>query len=524
MLNQQWREQTWQDLDQLWDIIVIGGGITGAGIFNMAAQKGLKVLLLEARDFAFGTSSRSSKLVHGGIRYLKNKQYDVVRESVTERERLIKEADSLVDPLGFIFPAFDNNQRDTRLMRLGVTVYDLMGKKWQHGYLSPKRVKRILPAMGNVNIRGGVKYYDARVDDSQLVLRVIMDGIRFGGCALNYARVVKLCKSKRGRVEGVVVQDESNPNSVKSQVVVGNVIINATGPWSDELRASVNGEPKLRRLRGSHLIFSQEKLPIRMAVTMLHPQDGRALFAIPWERRTMIGTTDLDHTAYEDETRITPEEVTYLLEATQHAFPEAQVREDDIISTFSGLRPVINTGAPTPSKESRAHKIWREDGLVTVGGGKLTIFRIMAADVLNFCREDLPGEPHFEAHAPCFIHPRPEEPFASNPNWQMMAGRLGESVAAFFAEADEEHLQPIQPIPQLWAELPWAARNEAVVHLDDLLLRRVRMGLLMPNGGMGTIEKIRTLVQTPLGWDDTRWQEEVTRYQNIWQKYYHLPT
>jgi glycerol-3-phosphate dehydrogenase len=239
----------------------------------------------------------------------------------------------------------------------------------------------------------------------------------------------------------------------------------------------------------------------------------------------MIGTTDLDHTAHdEDETRITREEVTYLLEATQHAFPEARVGEEDILSTFSGLRPVINTGAPTPSKESRAHKIWREDGLVTVGGGKLTIFRIMAADVLNFCREDLPGEPHFEAHAPCFIHPTPEDSqAASNPNWQMMAGRLGQAVNSFFEEARSEDLQPIQPIPQLWAELAWAAKNEAVVHLDDLLLRRVRMGLLMPEGGMGHIEKIKTLVQAPLGWDDTHWQKEVTRYQKIWQKYYHLP-
>jgi glycerol-3-phosphate dehydrogenase len=408
---------------------------------------------------------------------------------------------------------------------LGVTVYDLMGKKWQHGFLSPKKVKRLLPAIGSVNINGGVNYYDAGVDDSQLVLRVIMDGVRFGGCALNYARVVKLCRSKRGRVEGVVVQDESNPNTAKSQVVVGNVIINATGPWSDELRATINGRPKLRRLRGSHLIFSQEKLPIKMAVTMLHPRDNRALFAIPWEGRTMIGTTDLDHTAYEDETRITSEEVTYLLEATQHAFPDAKVGEEDIISTFSGLRPVINTGAPTPSKESRAHKIWQEEGLVTVGGGKLTIFRIMAADVLNFCREDLPGEPHFEAHAPCFIHPQAEESQASsNPNWQMMAGRLGQGVNTFFKEAIEENLEPIQPIPQLWAELPWAAKNEAVIHLDDLLLRRVRMGLLMPEGGMGYIEKIRKLVQSPLGWDDTRWQTEVQRYQDIWQKYYYLPT
>jgi len=524
MLTKSWRKNTWSDLDQQWDIIVIGGGITGAGIFNMAAQKGLKVLLLEAKDFAFGTSSRSSKLVHGGIRYLRNRQYDVVRESVRERERLLKQSDGLVDPLAFIFPGYEDNATETKMMKLGVIVYDLMAPKWQHRSLNDEQTKNALPALNAVGLVGGVKYFDARVDDSQLVLRIIMDGIRFGGSALNYASVIEFLKSQNRDVEGVVVQDESG-NFQPSQVELrAKVVINAAGPWTDKLREKIGRSPKLRPLRGSHLIFSREKIPINAAVTMLHPEDNRAMFAIPWENRVIIGTTDLDHTSTEDETRITRSEMDYLITATRYAFPEFKVTEEDTISTFSGLRPIINTNAPTPSKESRAHKIWEENGLVTIAGGKLTIFRVMAADVLNFCSHRLPGEPKFDHRAPCFIHPKPAHAQQrSDPDWIMMAGRLGRDVNEFFEKADPENLHSIDPIPEFWAELTWAAKNEAVLHLDDLLLRRVRLGLLLPNGGVSKMDRVRNLVQTPLGWSDETWNKEFLRYQDIWKRNYSLP-
>ena len=524
MLNKTWREETWRDMDQDWDIIVIGGGITGAGIFNMAAQKGLKVLLLEARDFAFGTSSRSSKLVHGGIRYLRNRQYDVVRESVRERERLIKESDGLVDPLAFIFPSYEDNKHESKMMKLGVIVYDLMVPKWQHRTLNRSGVREALPALNADGLVGGVQYFDALVDDSQLVLRVIMDGIQFGGAALNYAMVIGFCQAKDGVVEGVIVQDQTGKMPTSQVEIHGKVIINAAGVWSDKIRENIGGRPKLRPLRGSHLIFSRDKLPLNAAVTMLHPRDNRAMFAIPWENRTMIGTTDLDHDFQEDETRMTADEMAYLLEATKHTFPKYPLSEEDIIATFSGLRPVINTNAPTPSKESRAHKVWEEKGLVTIAGGKLTIFRVMAADVLNFCAHRLPNNPKFDHRAPCFIHPKPRtQTQASNPTWIRMAGRLGVDVDDFFQATDKKNLQPFESIPGYWIELTWAAENEAVVHLDDLLLRRVRLGLLLPNGAMDKISRIRKLVQRPLGWSDETWTEEVRRYIKIYQENYSLP-
>ncbi len=524
MLNKSWREKTWSDLKQSWDIIVIGGGITGAGIFNMAAQRKLKVLLLEANDFAFGTSSRSSKLVHGGIRYLRNRQYDVVRESVKERERLLKEANGLVAPLPFIFPSYEDNLNETKMMKLGVMVYDLMAPKWQHYTLNKSQTINALPALNRDGLVEGVKYFDSLVDDSQLVLRVIMDGVRFGGSALNYARVTNFIHSQSGTITGVVVQDETGKFTSSQVELSAKVVINAAGPWTDKLREKIGKTPKLRPLRGSHLIFSREKLPINAAVTMLHPHDNRAMFAIPWENQVIIGTTDLDQTFIEDETRITQSEMDYLITATRHNFPEYSVTEKDIISTFSGLRPIINTNAPTPSKESRAHKIWDENGLVTVAGGKLTIFRVMAADTLNYCSHRLPNQPKFDHRTPCFIHPKPNSIHQeTNPDWIMMAGRLGKDVNQFFQESDPENLQPILPMQEFWAELVWACKNEAVIHLDDLLLRRVRLGLLLPNGAMSELKKIQQLVQTPLGWSDEIWQEEVTRYQEIWQKNYSVP-
>jgi len=307
-------------------------------------------------------------------------------------------------------------------------------------------------------------------------------------------------------------------------VVRANVVINATGPWSDQLRGKINGQPQLRCLRGSHLLFPAEKLPINAAITMLHPRDNRALFAIPWENLTMIGTTDLDHSVIEEETSITRAELDYLLESTNHVFPAFPVTEEDLVATFSGLRPVINTHAETPSQESRAHKIWEEDGLVTVAGGKLTIFRVMAADVLNFCRERLPNQPQFDHRSPCFIHPQPEtKADLLNPDWVMMAGRLGKDVNQFFDEANPADLTPIEPLTEFWAELRWASENEAVVHLDDLLLRRVRVGLSTPNGGSPHMARIKELVQGSLGWTDSQWEQELIRYQSIWQKYYYLP-
>lgn len=525
MWNKEWRATTWQHLNQKWDLIVIGGGITGAGIFNLASRRGYKVLLLDANDFSFGTSSRSSKLVHGGLRYLQNKQYDVVRESVRERERMIREAPGLVHKLGFLFGSYADIGMSYRTLALGTAIYDLMVPKWNHKVIQKDQVSSWEPLLNQKDLTGAVNYYDACVDDSRLVLRILQDGALHHGDLLNYAKVTGFLKTKDGKVKGVLVEDQSGILSPSVQEVQASVVINATGPWSDEIRTGLQKSSKLRKLRGSHLIFSHKKLPIKQAITMIHPKDHRALFAIPWEGVTIIGTTDLDQKEMNGEPRISAEEVEYLLQAARHAFPSRPVNASDIISTFAGLRPIIDTGADTPSKESRAHGYWEEDGLITISGGKLTIFRVMAADVLNSIADKLPGRPHFNHHDPIFEkNTNIDKPnYFAEHDWEGLIGRHGELVNKVLKYSNSK-LEKIDPMSNFWAELVFSASEEAVLHLDDLLLRRVRLGLCVPNGGLENMDRIKTLVQGPLGWSDRYWKDEVDRYKHIWQNFYYLPS
>ena len=245
----------------------------------------------------------------------------------------------------------------------------------------------------------------------------------------------------------------------------------------------------------------------------------------PGKARLLIGTTDLDQSELDEETAITQFEVDYLVDAARHLFPETNLNHGDIISTFSGLRPVIDSGADTPSQESRAHKIWEENGLVTISGGKLTIFRVMAADCLNFISHLLPATPHFD-HRERIFDPVPQKPKTvkiSKPFWRSIAGRHGTEAIQLVSEAQPETLTQIGQTSNLWAEIKWSADHDCVVHLDDLLLRRVRLGLFLPQGGLGEIEKVRNLIQLSLKWDDERWKVEVERYKAIWSKYYYLP-
>ena len=234
-LNQD-RKEIWQNLQQDWDIIIIGGGITGAGVFRLAVAQGLRVLLLEQHDFSSGTSSRSSKLVHGGFRYLRNRQFDITRESVREREALLREAPALISPLGFILP-YTASKAQRREFRLGVTIYDLMAPKWQHRRLSREAVQSLAPQMSAPWLAGAYLYYDAVMDDSRMVLRLLSEGCRAGGTALNYARVEKLLRAQDGKVCGAALSDQS-PAALGSLELRARVVINAAGPWSDALRAA----------------------------------------------------------------------------------------------------------------------------------------------------------------------------------------------------------------------------------------------------------------------------------------------
>lgn len=519
-----WRDQIWSILDGPWDIIVIGGGITGAGILREAARSGLRVLLVEGQDFASGTSSRSSKLVHGGFRYLKNGEIRLTLKSVRERERLLQEGRGLINSLGFLLANYAGDRPPRWVFGAGLILYDLLALKWSHRFYDAFDIKELCPPLNESGLRGGYRYFDAQTDDARLVLRVIQEAVRDGGVALNYARATGLLRNNFGQICGIVLRDGAPGAEGRTIEISAPVVINATGAWADHLRAQVGGQNRIRQLRGSHLIFPRKKLPLTRAISFQHPEDRRFVYALPWEGVTIFGTTDVDHSAgLQNDPAISASETEYLLTAVQRTFPGQALSIQDVQATFSGVRPVIGTGLLDPSKESREHVLWRENGLLTVTGGKLTTFRLMAHDALQAVRTHLPGRPKFDAHMPVLDGPFADliHPDLSPANQLRLLGRYAADALSVVRAAQPGELKPIADTPNLWAELRWAARAEGVVHLDDLLLRRVRLGLLLPEGGLPWINQIRKVAQTELGWNDIRWESEVTDYTALWKKSYH---
>jgi glycerol-3-phosphate dehydrogenase len=398
------RSQIWSRLDQKWDLIIIGGGITGAGILREAARLGLRTLLVEAGDYAQGTSSKSSKLVHGGLRYLKNGQVKTTLESVTEREFLLRQGKGLVNRLGFLFVNLKGDRMPAWLFGLGLSAYDMMARQWTHRSYDAMDICELCPPLSTPLLRGGYRYFDAQTDDARLVLRLLQEGVHYGGTALNYARVTHLLRDQQSQVHGVVLRDEASLDRPEMEIQA-RAVINATGAWADFLRTGESQRPRLRPIRGSHLVLSEKRLPLTRAISLMHPRNGRPVFLIPWEGVILVGTTDVDHTDMQNEPRISALEAEFLLEAVQHVFPESHIESGDIQATFSGLRPVISSGKSDPSKESREHAVWFENGLLTVTGGKLTTFRLMAFQALRELQREFPNLAPLDRSQPVLLPP-----------------------------------------------------------------------------------------------------------------------
>ncbi len=524
MWDKNWRDEVWAQLGGGWDVIVIGGGITGAGILREAARLGLRVLLVEQRDFAWGTSSRSSKLVHGGLRYLAQGKLRLTFAAVREREHLLEDAPGLIDPLGFLVATHQGDRPGRWTYKAGLTVYDLMALQWSHRRYTAEQFQMLVPHITPEGLKGGFRYGDAQTDDARLVLRVIREAVADGGAAINYVAAEELLR-EGDQVVGLRLRDVVTGRVAE---VRARLVINATGAWADRLRAQAGGEPRIRPLRGSHLIFPAWRMPLAQALAFLHPIDRRPVFMFPWEGVTLIGTTDVDHDRpLDEEPRISPQEVAYLMAAADHQFPSRNLTLDDVIASFAGVRPVIGTGKADPSKESREHAVWEEDGLLTVTGGKLTTFRRVALDALKAARDRLPDDlPPIRGDVPVLSPVAPDLPGGESLDQvtrHRLLGRYGADAPQLVAAARPGELTFVPGTPTLWAELRWAARAEAVVHLDDLLLRRVRLGLLLPGGGESLMDRIRAICQPELGWDDARWEAEQAAYLGQWRRHYGLP-
>ena len=531
-----------------WDMLIIGGGITGAGIAREAARRGLKVLLIEQKDFAWGTSSRSSKMVHGGLRYIASGDYKTTLLSVRERERMLSEASGLVNEMHYIMPHYKGKFPPPWIFNTLLRVYDGLAGKRYSKYFKKDAFLSLNPNIKQDKFLGASQFSDAVTDDSRLVMRVLAEAIYDGAQAINYLKAETLITNQQGLVVGATLKDTSSEdnaqNNVQSYDVYAKVVVSATGAWADTLRMQASKQTEqsfhkqIRPSRGSHLVVSKERLPIEQAYTFLHPVDKRAVFVFPWENRTVLGTTDLDHPPLDDsEVGITNEEVDYLLTATNELFNDAKLNREDVISTWAGVRPLISEGGDgkrvSPSKEKRDHSVWLDNNLVTVSGGKLTTFRLIALDVLTRCQEVLELDKSVIQKQTLngdhvFSNTTPTNPkFFTLPKalQQRLQGFYGRQLDTLLELAHEDDLAYVTDSNTIWPEIRFAARHEQVMHLDDLLLRRTRLGLILPHGAMTPLisARLKQICQQELCWNEQKWQQEAQRYQNLWQRYYHLP-
>ncbi|HYS10714.1 MAG TPA: glycerol-3-phosphate dehydrogenase/oxidase [Myxococcales bacterium] len=514
------RERSWTALSRGFDVVVIGGGITGSAVARQAVRAGLRVALLEARDFAWGTSSRSTKLVHGGLRYLPQMQLRLVRESVRERQRLRVESPDLVRPLPMVLlsPRAGLARWGTRA---AIGTYYALLKRRAPRRLASRDLGWLFPALRCDPGVCGLPYEEAHVDDARLVLRLVREAARAGAVTLNHARVTGLLR-ERGEVVGVAVEDALCGTKA---AVSARAVVNATGVASDRLRAEVEGAPKMRPLRGSHLVFPAWRFPLAAGLSFQHPRDRRWVVALPWEDVTLFGTTDVDHPgAPEEEPSITAGEFTYLIEALQACFPALELRPDDALSTFAGVRPVVSGGFADPSREPRDSWIGLERGLLTVMGGKLTTCRATAHAALAGLRPRIAEVARLARDAPLLDAATATlDGRLSSQVRSRLWGRYGAEAGSVVAAARPGELEPVGDTSTLWAELRWAARAEAPGHLDDLLLRRVRLGLMLPEGGAGVLDRVREICAEELGWNAERWRAEAAAYAALWQTHHSVP-
>jgi glycerol-3-phosphate dehydrogenase len=499
------------------DLLVAGGGIAGAGVALEAARAGARVVLVEARDFASGTSSRSSKLVHGGLRYLAQGQFATTRASVRARDALLRDAPGLVTPLRFMVPVRRGDRIGRRALGVGLAVFDAYAGKSSRAWHDAIDALARVPGLDARALEGAWSYADAQTDDARLVLRVLAEARALGATTLNHARADALVR-RAGRVSGAAVTEAASGETLE---IAAACVVNATGAEADHLRGSLGRAPVLRPLRGSHLLFPAWRFPLAQPLGFAHPRDRRPVFATPWQGATIVGTTDVDHDLdLAGEPAITGPETDYLLEATLAAFPSLALTRTDVRSTWAGVRPVVASGRGLrPSEEAREHLALEEEGLVSITAGKLTTFRDVARQAMRLAAPHVPALAAANARAALLAAPSAALRASVErlpARWRARAlARHGPQACALvdaFAICGDDVVAGSEVA---WAELRHACRHEAVRHLDDLLLRRTRLGLLLPGGGAALAPALEPLVRDALGWDTRHWQQEWERYRAL---------
>jgi glycerol-3-phosphate dehydrogenase len=517
-----WRRLALSNLDEPFDVVVIGGGITGCGVFLDAAQRGLRALLVERGDLASGTSSRSSKLIHGGLRYLKQMQFRITRLACRERDRLLALNPHLVHRIRFLYPAYHGDRTPGWQIDLGLWMYDrLTDRPDRHAQLSEETIQELAPGLAIDDLDRALAYTDAMADDARLTLAVAATGHAYGGHVLTRTEVTGLRRPPGGAPAQVLLHDLEGEQAL---VATARVTVNAAGVWTDAVRSRL-GLPgqRLRPSRGSHLILAPDRLALKGALSFPAPDDGRPVFMVPHPEGILLGTTDLYHDGGLDDPRPTTGEVEYLLRAAQAAFPGSSLDRRDIVGAFAGLRPILDTHAEDPSEASRDEDVWVEDGVVTVAGGKLTTWRSTSEEVVDTVLAELPEEVTRRL-APCATKGTPLAGLSPPDLGPRLARILGvdPAVAAGMARRlgalawptarsarRRSELRPMEPSRDLCAaEVRAHLRWGAVLHLSDLLLRRVRVGMWQPDLAPQMLRRLRPLFRDELGWEWSRWRRE----------------
>ncbi len=504
------------DADTVWDIIVVGGGATGLGTAVDAAARGYNTLLLEQHDFAKGTSSRSTKLVHGGVRYLKQGNVALVLEALRERGRLKKNAPHLVKDLPFIVPVYD--WWEGPFYGVGLRVYDWMSGKLGLGdsqNLSKRETIEKIPTIETEGLRGGVVYYDAQFDDARLAINLAQTAVDLGATLINYARVTSVTKSN-SVIDGVFVIDEETEQEHK---IKGRVVINATGVFTDSVRRMDDPDAStiITPSQGVHIVLDRDFLPGEAAIMVPHTDDGRVLFAIPWHGRTVVGTTDTEMPAPNVEPRPLKEEIDFLLEHTAKYLTKDPT-VDDVKSTFAGLRPLVSSGDDNTASISREHTVLiSSSGLVTISGGKWTTYRVMAKDVVD--QAAAVGElPHIKCKTKKLpIHGATSRSDRKGPT--SIYGTDASALRQLVADAPELGEIIHAAFPYVRAQVVWAVRCEMARTVEDVLSRRTRALLLDAQASIDCSRDVAELMAAELG-RTTAWiDEQVAAFTKVAKGY-----
>jgi glycerol-3-phosphate dehydrogenase len=464
------------------DVLVIGGGITGCGVARDAAMRGLKVALFERDDLASGTSGRSSRLIHGGIRYLEHGQLRMVRESIRERQTLLRIAPHLVKPLAFTWPIYRGARVGRLKLGAGMSLYDLMalGRTRRHSTLSPAETLEREPGLRSGDLTGGAVYYDACTDDARLTIANAVAAQRLGATILSHHRVTEIIRDG-DRAVGAVAQSQ---HSGERRELRARVIVNATGVW----RNAFENEQRPRRVHGSkgvHIAVPRDRVGNRDALTLISPIDGRVMFCLPAGPQTIIGTTDTWTDESPETVHASTADVDYLLRSANAYFPRAQLAPDDVVSAWAGIRPLASAEVGNPSAVSREHSIVVDgSGMINVTGGKLTTYRAMAAQIVDVVQEELD-----------------QATTDSRTASTELPGADRQSEIARLQREDPALAQPlVEGLSYTGAHLVYGVRAELAQTLSDLLIRRTHIAFETRDHGKSVAPRAADIVAPLLGW------------------------